>query len=151
MRNNSRKIRIAMALVILMLCSLFLTSCKAGLSDADDKVKDMCAALAEDDFEKAVGLMHPSVGLTADSLRDSISDIEKKCGIDFSSGVEFTDTVAKSSYLNVQIPAGVAKTMSIQYKIAINGLELDLYTVVVSDSEGFGIYNFTVQNRGTVA
>lgn len=151
MKNNSRKIRIAMALVILMLCSLFLTSCKAGLSDADGKVKDMCAALADDDFEKAVGLMHPSVGLTADSLRDSISDIEKKCGIDFSNGVEFVETVGMFSHFNISTSDGAVKTMTLQYKVSIGGSVLDLYTVVVSNSEGFGIYNFTIQNSGTVA
>lgn len=151
MRNNSRKIRIAMALVILMLCSLFLTGCKASISDADGKVKDMCVALAKDDFEKAVGLMHPSVGLTADSLRESIYEIEKKCGIDFSNGVEFIKTIGMFSQFNVSASNGAVKTMTLQYKVSIGGSELDLYTVVISNSEGFGIYNFTIQNSGTVA
>jgi hypothetical protein len=52
---------------------------------------------------------------------------------------------------NISTSDGAVKTMTLQYKVSIGGSVLDLYTVVVSNSEGFGIYNFTIQNSGTVA
>lgn len=146
MTNNVRKNCTTIALILLVLCSLLLSSCGISVDDGKTLVGDFCTALKGDDYERAAQLIHPSNEATAEQLRESISTIENRYSIDFSDGVSFLRCINMSSNSNIGTN-GKVNSLSLSYEVVISGEELILSVVIVDSSEGYGIYSFVIESN----
>ena len=147
MRKNIRKVQISILLIIALLSSVLFSSCGTKIKDAKATVENFCNAIAEDNFEKAVGFIHSSKNVTAKKLKNSISSDEDKYGIDFSDGVEFVQCTNMFSNHRTTLLTGYSSEVTLEFKIKIGDAELDLYTLVLSDNAGSGIVNFEISMK----
>ena len=135
--------------IILVLCTLFLSSCgilkelKAGMDEAIVLVEDFCTALSNDDFDTAKSYLHPDSTPKQDELSTFITKLEQTHSIDFSDGVAFKrHTSIGSTYYDSDYDGSVHE---IEYKIAVGGVTTDFFFVVVKNDSGYGLYNFGIE------
>ena len=135
--------------IILVLCTLFLSSCgilkelKVGMDEAIVLVEDFCTALSNDDFDTAKSYLHPDSTPKQNELSTFITKLEQTHSIDFSDGVAFKlRTGTGSTYYDSNYDGSVHE---IEYKIAVGGVTTDFFFVVVKNDSGYGLYNFGIE------
>ena len=135
--------------VIILLCTIFLSSCgilkelKAGMDDAMILVENFCIALADDDLDGAKEYLHSNSTPSKDGLASFVLKLEQTNNIDFSDGVAFKRrTAAASTYYDSKYDGSVHE---ITYTMVISKKTIDFFFVVVSNDNGYGIYNFGVE------
>ena len=76
-------------------------------------------------------------------LSTFITKLEQTHSIDFSDGVAFKRrTGTGSTYYDSNYDGSVHE---IEYKIAIGGVTIDFFFVVVKNDSGYGLYNFGIE------
>ena len=135
--------------IILVLCTLCLSGCgilkelKAGMDEAIVLVEDFCTALSNDDPDKAKGYLHPDSRPKQDEISDFITKLEQTHSIDFSDGVSFKQrTRVAGTYYDSNYDGSVYE---IGYEIAVGGVTVDFFFVVVKNDKGYGLYSFGIE------
>lgn len=135
--------------VLLVLCTLCLSGCgilkelKTGMDEAFVLVEDFCTALSNDDFDTAKGYLHPDSTPKQNELSAFITKLEQTHSIDFSDGVSFERrTEAGNAYYDSAYDGSVHE---IEYKMAVGGVAIDFFFVVVKNDNGYGIYSFGIE------
>ena len=137
MRNTIKKIIVLFA--VFCLCTCAMTSCgKEG--QAKSYVKDLFAAVAAGDYEKAESLVHPKRELDAKAY---FTGIEEKSGIDFQKGIKIEKYINIEHYdyvyeLDEHIVDGELYIMKVRTRVS--GVIVRFEIWVANNVYGYGIY-----------
>lgn len=145
--KRTKKAITAILLILTLICTMMLTGCAEMSSAADVTVKDFTDAIANEDYEKALTLMHPSYGGDVDKLSDSIANVEQTLGIDFSNGVEFESTVGMHVYFGLNFPLGPLTETTMTYYVTVGGVMLEMQAAVINSFGGSGVSSFVCKHR----
>ncbi|MBR7116716.1 MAG: hypothetical protein IKC87_03310 [Clostridia bacterium] len=145
--KRTKKTITAILLILTLICTTMLTGCSEMSSAADVTVKDFTDAIANEDYEKALSLMHPSYRSDVNKLSDSIANVEQTLGIDFSNGVEFESTVGMHVYFGLNFPLGPLTETTMTYYITVGSVKIEMQAAVVNSFGGSGISAFICKNR----
>ena len=131
----------ALFIIISCICIISLVSCGKGIKrdEAKSLINDFFAAIVDEDYDKAEGLLHPE--RPAD-LEGFLLDIEKDEDIDFQAGIKIERYTGFSSSLYDSTVDGSTYELTMRTKV---GDDKVIFTIeIVKNENGYGIYNLDI-------
>ena len=131
----------ALLIIISCICIISLVSCGKGIKrdEAKSLINDFFAAIVDEDYDKAEGLLHPE--RPAD-LEGFLLDIEKDEDIDFQAGIKIERYTGFSSSLYDSTVDGSTYELTMRTKV---GDDKVIFTIeIVKNENGYGIYNLDI-------
>ena len=128
-------------IIISCICIISLVSCGKGIKrdEAKSLINDFFAAIVEEDYDKAEGLLHPE--RPAD-LEGFLLGIEKDEDIDFQAGIKIERYTGFSSSLYDSTVDGSTYELTMRTKV---GDDKVIFTIeIVKNENGYGIYNLDI-------
>lgn len=130
-------------LVIFIVIMLLTTACSGGISGDEAKahINSFLEAVEAEDYEQAATFLHPE--RPAD-LKAFFEQIESEADLDFSSGIEVEKyTGFSSSYYDSTVDGS---RYALDMDVKVGTAEIEMEIEIVSNENGYGIYNLDVDN-----
>lgn len=149
--------KIIILILISVLCLAAFSSCgyKAVYDEVYSKGMEANAmamvftnALAEKNYEKAMANVHPDSDISVETLETIINSISKEHGITFPQKVKVNafsfKFIADTENLEFDQNNATLETFTIKLKFVIDGVKLKMEAVFLQNSNGFGIYTYSL-------